>query len=303
MMALKKGSLNAAQAETYYEEKYTVDDYYSEQQRVTGQWHGKLAAELGLSGEVNHEDFSALLQGIDPHTGKILVEKARGYDKHAAGWDGVFNAPKSVSIQALIGEDHRLIQAHRKAVDRALIEVEKYAMARQHGGREFIATGNIMAAAFTHVADGALDQELADSDLSSTVWRLRSAPDIVNDLLLVTIPAEQKDSSRIYVFFETGHPGHRQQKSEVYGPFIEAAISDNALLVNTVDEETSLELAKYQDGAGWWCRRHIEPEYPQVPGNNWAICRPFIDDPEEGDTGWYRVFIIGGPLKLPAGRK
>jgi conjugative relaxase-like TrwC/TraI family protein len=152
MMSLKKGSLNASQAETYYEEKYTQDDYYSEQRRVTGQWMGKGAADLGLAGDVNHEDFSALLQGIDPHSGAVLVPKAGGYDRHAAEWDGVFNAPKSVSIQALVGEDYRLLQVHKLAVERALVGVEKYAMARQRGGREFVNTENVTAAAFTHVA-------------------------------------------------------------------------------------------------------------------------------------------------------
>jgi conjugative relaxase-like TrwC/TraI family protein len=152
MMALKNGSLNAAQAEQYYEEKWSADDYYSEGQRVTGKWLGKGAAALGLLGDVVHEDFSALLQGIDPHTGAVLVPKASGYDQHAAGWDGVFNAPKSISIQALIGQDQRLLQAHKLAVERAVAEVERYAMARAHGGREFVNTANIVGAAFTHVA-------------------------------------------------------------------------------------------------------------------------------------------------------
>ena len=152
MMSLKKGSLNAAQAGTYYEEKYTQDDYYTEEQRVTGQWLGQGAARLGLAGDVSREDFSALLQGIHPRSGAVLVAKASGYGEHAAGWDGVFNAPKSVSIQALIGDDYRLLEAHKAAVGRALEEVEKYAMARQHGGRELIATANVTAAAFTHLA-------------------------------------------------------------------------------------------------------------------------------------------------------
>jgi conjugative relaxase-like TrwC/TraI family protein len=152
MMSLKKGSLNASQAETYYEEKYTQDDYYSEQQRVTGRWMGKGAAELGLAGDVSREDFSALLQGFHPRSGAVLVPKASGYDHHAAGWDGVFNAPKSVSTQALVGEDHRLLEGHKLAVERALVGVEKYAMARQRGGRELVNTENVTAAAFTHVA-------------------------------------------------------------------------------------------------------------------------------------------------------
>jgi conjugative relaxase-like TrwC/TraI family protein len=152
MMSLKHGSLNAAQAEDYFKNVYSIDDYYGEKQRVVGQWIGKGAADLNLIGDVVHEDFSALLQGIDPHTGAVLVQKASGYDQHAAGWDAVFNAPKSFSEQALIGEDHRLFPIHDIAVKRAVDAIEQYAMARMHGGREYVNTANIVGAAFTHVA-------------------------------------------------------------------------------------------------------------------------------------------------------
>ena len=37
MLVMSKGALTAAQAETYYEEKYAQDDYYSEEQRIVGQ--------------------------------------------------------------------------------------------------------------------------------------------------------------------------------------------------------------------------------------------------------------------------
>jgi hypothetical protein len=66
MLAMSKGALTAAQAETYYEEKYSRDDYYTEEQRVAGQWYGRGANELGLSGEVVPEDFRAVLRGVDP---------------------------------------------------------------------------------------------------------------------------------------------------------------------------------------------------------------------------------------------
>lgn len=33
MLVMSKGALTAAKAESYYEEKYSQDDYYSEQQR------------------------------------------------------------------------------------------------------------------------------------------------------------------------------------------------------------------------------------------------------------------------------
>src|SRR5216683_6620447 len=64
MLVMSKGALTAAQAETYYEEKYSQDDYYTEKQRVVGNWFGRGAEELGLSGEVATEDFRAVLRGL-----------------------------------------------------------------------------------------------------------------------------------------------------------------------------------------------------------------------------------------------
>ncbi len=152
MLVMSKGALSAAQAETYYEEKYSHDDYYSEEQRVVGQWFGRGAQELGLSGAVASEDFRSVLRGFDPGSGVALVHKANGYDDRRAGWDATFNAPKSVSIQALAGGDARLLDAHRDAVTRALAELEGYALSRQHGGSEWVVTANIVAARFDHIA-------------------------------------------------------------------------------------------------------------------------------------------------------
>jgi len=152
MLVMSKGALTAARAETYYEEKYSHDDYYSEKQRVVGQWFGRSAEELGLSGEIATEDFRAVLRGLRPNSGDVLVHKANGYDDRRAGWDATFNAPKSVSIQGLVGDDHRLIEAHGKAVSRALLELEQYALSRRRGGSEWVVTGNVVAARFDHIA-------------------------------------------------------------------------------------------------------------------------------------------------------
>jgi conjugative relaxase-like TrwC/TraI family protein len=137
---MSEGALTAAQAETYYEEKYSHDDYYSEKQRVVGQWFGRGAEGLGLSGEVASEDFRAVLRGHHPASGQVPVHKANGYDDRRAGWDATFNAPKSVSIQGLIRDDYRLIEAHRKAVCRALEELEHSALSRRRGGSEWVVT-------------------------------------------------------------------------------------------------------------------------------------------------------------------
>lgn len=145
-------ALTAARVEQYFEEHYSRDDYYTQGQTTIGQWIGKGAADLGLTGDVSREDFTALLQGINPRSGAVLVPGATHNGEHRAGWDAQFSAPKSVSIQALVGEDHRLIEAHKRAVNRAVAEVEAFALGRQHGGSEYVITGNVVAAAFHHLA-------------------------------------------------------------------------------------------------------------------------------------------------------
>src|SRR5580698_4359947 len=152
MMSMSPGTLNSAAAEQYFQEHYSQDDYYTQGQTCVGQWVSKGAAALGLIGDVNRNDFSALLQGIHPRSGAVLVPAAGHNGQHAAGWDSVFSAPKSVSIQALIGGDSRLIQAHVRAVDRTLREVEAYAIAHQRGGRERVVSANVVGAAFNHLA-------------------------------------------------------------------------------------------------------------------------------------------------------
>jgi conjugative relaxase-like TrwC/TraI family protein len=152
MLVMSRGALSAGQAETYYEEKYSQDDYYTEEHRVAGQWFGHGADVLGLSGEVAPEDFRAILRGQRPDTAEVLVRNANGRTERRAGWDATFNAPKSVSIQALAGGDAALTDAHRRAVSRALTELEHYALSRQKGGSEWVLTRNIVAARFDHIA-------------------------------------------------------------------------------------------------------------------------------------------------------
>ena len=151
MMSMSPGALDSAAAETYFEQHYSKDDYYSQGQTCVGRWVGKGAADLGLVGDVSRDDFSALLQGIHPRSGAVLVGSGPN-GKHAAGWDSVFSAPKSVSIQALVDGDSRLIEAHIRAVNRTLAEVERYALSRQTHDRERVVSGNVVGAAFNHIA-------------------------------------------------------------------------------------------------------------------------------------------------------
>jgi conjugative relaxase-like TrwC/TraI family protein len=163
MLTISK-PLSAGQAQTYHKEEFAnaQENYYSEGDRIRGEWHGKLATEWGLQGEVREEHFVRLAHGQHPVTGEQLVrhQTAREYLNgrgetvstmdHRAGWDATFSAPKSVSLTALVGGDDRVREAHRESMKVALGEMEKYVQARIGGNHPAETTGKWVAASFEH---------------------------------------------------------------------------------------------------------------------------------------------------------
>lgn len=75
---------------------YAAADYYQEGQETVGQWGGKLAARLGLSGAVSKEAFERLCDNVHPQTGKPLTPRTN--ELRRVGYDCVFSAPKSFSV-------------------------------------------------------------------------------------------------------------------------------------------------------------------------------------------------------------
>ena len=145
--------LSVANASTYYRAHYsTVGEYYAPTQAPTiGQGIGKGAETLGLAGDLTGEQFEALLRGRDPNSDVILRTRAtRDGANERAGWDMTLSPPKSISIQALVAGDTRLIEADRQAAHRAIEEAERCAFSRQHGGKDWIQTENICAVIFEH---------------------------------------------------------------------------------------------------------------------------------------------------------
>ncbi|CAB1369326.1 MobF family relaxase [Denitratisoma oestradiolicum] len=145
---------NCEAAAEYYE---AADDYYTGD-RSPSNWWGCSAAILGLSGPVDANVFAALLDGR-LLTGEILHHAAAG---RRGGTDATFSAPKSVSLQALVGGDMRLLGAHQRAVDRALVYAETLAACRvtEDGQTRSIPTGNLVVARFEHDLSRACDPHL-----------------------------------------------------------------------------------------------------------------------------------------------
>jgi conjugative relaxase-like TrwC/TraI family protein len=156
--------LSASQAQAYHAEEFgnARENYYTQGDQIRGEWHGRLAEEWGLRGEVREEHFGRLSEGQHPMTGEQLVrhQTERKYVnrhgekvspmEHRAGWDATFSAPKSVSLTALVGGDERVREAHRESVDVALDELERYVQARIGGNHPAETTGKWVAAKFEH---------------------------------------------------------------------------------------------------------------------------------------------------------
>jgi conjugative relaxase-like TrwC/TraI family protein len=140
---------------------YVKGDYYAKGDDEPSAWTGSGAAALGLEGGVEAGAFKAILEGTLPSGHRAGWDKSNM--EHRPGWDLTFNAPKSLSILATLGDDKRLVDAHMAAVEEALKFVETYAHVRERNGDGTIthkATGNIVAAQFTEFFSRALDPHL-----------------------------------------------------------------------------------------------------------------------------------------------
>ena len=155
-----------SQGAAYYER----DGYYakdSPEHRAVSAWAGRGAAELGLEGPVDPDAFRSVLEGEVPDgSGRRLGKRGKdGEIHHRPGRDLTFSAPKSVSLAALIGGDTRIVEAHDRAVMRALDWFERNAAetrARDPESGRMVRRGGQKAviAAFRHDTSRNLDPAL-----------------------------------------------------------------------------------------------------------------------------------------------
>jgi len=126
---------------------FAADNYYTREQGQ-GEWFGKGAEALGLTGKVDPRTFEALLHGKLPDGSRVGREGI-----HRAGIDLTFSMPKSWSLIALVGGDRRIVEAYGEAVKATLAWAEKNAaQARVDTGsrQRLVQTGNLVIGLFEH---------------------------------------------------------------------------------------------------------------------------------------------------------
>ncbi|AKM08811.1 MobF family relaxase [Croceicoccus naphthovorans] len=126
---------------------FAADNYYTREQGQ-GEWFGKGAEALGLTGRIDAKQFEAVLRGELPDGSRVGREGI-----HRAGIDLTFSMPKSWSLIALVGGDRRIIEAYGEAVKATLGWAERNAaQARVDDGKgqKLVPTGNLVVGLFEH---------------------------------------------------------------------------------------------------------------------------------------------------------
>lgn len=151
---LSVGILKPGRADYYVSTVATgLEDYYAGAGEAPGQWTGRGARLLGLEGEVDGVDLTAVLASLDPVSGERLT-RAQGAPK-VPGFDATFNAPKSVSLLFALGSpevSNEVRNAHDAAVARSLefLEAVGSKARRGKGGLTQVDGDGFVAAAFRH---------------------------------------------------------------------------------------------------------------------------------------------------------
>ncbi|UAJ10048.1 MobF family relaxase [Polymorphobacter megasporae] len=152
----------------YLSEDANLDYWEADANRQT-RWLGQGAEELGLRGEVDSTAFARLLDG---HVDDTVLGTVRGdVREHKPGTDVVLNAPKSVSVMALVAGDQRLIEAHLSAVTQAMGYAERHAavvrIRRDRATVEHVVTENAVTASYLHTTARPTPSAPADPMLHS----------------------------------------------------------------------------------------------------------------------------------------
>ena len=158
-------SLTSAAVTTRYFER---DGYYAKsdpEHRKASHWHGNGAAALGLGRHVSPARFEAILSGAVPGTDVTLGRIRDGRREHRPGVDVTLQAPKSVSLAALVSGDARIVRAHDRAVAATLGFVEEHLLVTRRWDRAArrhvrVKAPSMVAATFRHKANRNLEPHL-----------------------------------------------------------------------------------------------------------------------------------------------
>ena len=187
------------------------EGYYARndpRQRRASFWHGNAAAALELPRHVSPGAFERVLAGYVPGT-EIRLGRARdGEHEHRPGLDLTLSAPKSVSLEALLYGNRRVLGAHDAAVRATLDWVEAELLQTRGydpatGRRPRVAADGLVAAGFRHLTSRDQDPQLhthcvlANMTLRGDRWRSVEPTQIRRNVKLIGAYYRQELARRV----------------------------------------------------------------------------------------------------------
>ncbi len=160
-MTVRVTTLKGPEAGAYYVE--ALPSYYLDSGEPPAQWRGAGAEALGLAGEVEDEDFLAVMAGTRPANGGLLGR--RFGETSVRGFDVTASAPKSVSVLFALGDDEVrqvVLDAHDRAVAVMVDWIEAHALTRFriHGQVAVLDAEGIVGASFRQHSSRSGDPQL-----------------------------------------------------------------------------------------------------------------------------------------------
>jgi conjugative relaxase-like TrwC/TraI family protein len=161
-MTVRVSTLKGLEAGRYYVDR--LPRYYLDANEPRGRWRGDAANELGLGGELDDEDFLAIMDGLDPNRPDRHLGRAYG-DDSVRGFDVTCSAPKSVSVLFALGDGEvrrRVLGSHDRAVEALVGWIELHAHTRYRivGEVAVVDAEGIVAALFRQHTSRALDPQI-----------------------------------------------------------------------------------------------------------------------------------------------
>jgi conjugative relaxase-like TrwC/TraI family protein len=248
-------------------------DYYSEGEKITGQWMGRGAEMLGLQGAVNLADLQAVLQGNDPRTGEYLKPRHNSDSvvervgkngeiisdtrKARNMYDCVLSAPKALAVLQVI-DPEAANRAHDKGVAAAAEVMERLADARirKGGANETRNTSNLVIARYDHLttraADPGLHSHLAVANITFDAvegqWKALSPQEIYAQKAFVTAVYRNASAAALH---DDGYQTYARQLKGQYNGYGIVGIEESTLekfSKRTKEKEDAVQKFTLQNG-------------------------------------------------------
>ena len=245
---------NLVDAESYFDEHLSQNDYYAAGEIRPGQWIGAGAERLGLNNAVTREQFHALCENRHPQTGEQLTLRQNAKDERRVFFDFTCSPPKSVSVLAVTLDDRRLVEAHEEAAKVAFRELETFAATRirKNGSQRDRTTGNLVAAAFLHDSSRALDPQLhthctvfnATFDEREQCWKALQAGAMYEAIRYATAVYRNELAKRVYEIGYRIQPAKHGFEIEGVSPDVLKLFSKRAQKRDQVVQEQEQKLGR-----------------------------------------------------------